>query len=106
MVFQSGVIDLGISDHQLIHCTRKIARTKIYCHKQITFCSLKSYSPEIYEEVLRKLNFPNYELFEDIDTAYENFLQKFMAVIDNAFLKTNALRLDRKIGLILKSRIK
>ena len=52
------------------------------------------------------MSFPNYELFEDIDTAYENFLQKFMAVIDNAFLKTNALRLDRKIGLILKSKIK
>ena len=82
-VSQSGVIDIGISDHQLIYCTRKTARIKSYCHKQITFRSLKNYSPEIYEEALRKLSFPNYELFDDIDTAYENFIQKVMAVNDN-----------------------
>ena len=66
-VLQSGVIDIGISDHQLIYCTRKTARIKSYCHKQITFCSLKNYSPEIYEKALRKLIFPNYELFDDND---------------------------------------
>ena len=82
-VSQSGVIDVGISDHQLIYCTRKTARIKSYCHKQITFHSLKNYSPEVFEEFLRKLNFPNYELFDDIDKAYENFFQKVMAVIDN-----------------------
>ena len=83
MVSQSAVIDIGISDHQLKYCTRKTARIKSYCHKQITFRSLKNYSPEIYEEALRKLSFPNYELFDDIDTAYENFIQKVMPVIDN-----------------------
>ena len=103
-VSQSGVIDIGISDHQLIYCTRKTARIKGYCHKQITFCSLQNYSPEIYEEALRKLSFLNYELFDDIDTAYENFIQKVMAVIDNlAPNKNNALRLHHKIGLMLKS---
>ena len=30
-----------------------------------------------------KLNFSNYELFDDFDKAYENFIQKVMAVIDN-----------------------
>ena len=66
-----------------MYCTRKTARIKSYCHKQITFHSLKNYSPEIYEEALRKLSFPNYELFDNIDTAYERFIQKVMAVIDN-----------------------
>ena len=55
----------------------------IDCHKQITFRSLKNYSPEGYEEAPRKLSFPNYELFDDIDKAYENVVQKVMAVIDN-----------------------
>ena len=32
-VSQIGVIDIGISDHQLIYCTRKTARIKSYCHK-------------------------------------------------------------------------
>ena len=46
-VSQSGVIDVGKSDHQLLHCTRKTARIKSYFHKQIFFGSLKNYSPEI-----------------------------------------------------------
>ena len=82
-VSQSGVIDVGISDHQLIYCTRKTTRIKSYCHKQITFCSLENYSPEIHVEALRKLRFPKYELFGDIGKAYENFIQKVMAIIDN-----------------------
>ena len=82
-VSQSGVTDIGISDHQLTYCTRKTARIKSYCHKQITFRSLINYSHEIYEEGLRKLNFLNYELFDDIDIAYENFIQKVMTVINN-----------------------
>ena len=31
----------------------------------------------------KKIKFSNYELFDNIDKAYENFFQKFMAVIDN-----------------------
>ena len=88
-VSQSGVIQIGISNHQLIYCTRKTARIKSYCHKQITFRSLKNYSPEIYEEDLRRLRFPNYELFDDINKAYENFIQKIMAVTDNVALSKN-----------------
>ena len=98
----------SISDHQLIYCTRKTAKIKSYCRKQITFRSLENYSPEIYEETLTRLSFPNYELFDEIDTAYENFIQKVMAVIDNlkSTSKTNALRVHRKTGLMLKSRKK
>ena len=88
-VSHSGVIDIGISDHQLIYCTKKTARIKSYCHKQITFYSFKNYSPETYEEALRKLRILNYELFDDIDTAYENFIQKVMAVIDNLATSKN-----------------
>ena len=58
---------------------------KSYCHKQITFHSLKN----IYEEALRKLSFPNNELFDNIDKAYENFIQKVIAVVDNLALSKN-----------------
>ena len=82
-ISQSGVIDVGVSDHQLLYCTRKPARSKNYCHKQTIFRSYKKYFPEIYKEALRKISIPNYELFDDIDTAYENFIQKGIAVIGN-----------------------
>ena len=88
---KSGVVDAGISDHQLIYCTRKTARIKSYCHKQITFRSLKNYSADVYEKALIKLSFPDYELFDGIEKACENFIQKTMAVIDNlAFSKNNS----------------
>ena len=32
---QSGVIDIGLSDHQLIYCAKKISRIKREPHKQI-----------------------------------------------------------------------
>ena len=32
-LFERGVIDVGISDHQLIYCARKTARIKSYCNK-------------------------------------------------------------------------
>ena len=68
---------------------KKNAKIKSYCHRQIAFHSLKNYSPEIYEEALRKQSFPNYQVFDDIDTAFENFIQKVMAVIDNLALSKN-----------------
>lgn len=82
-VSQHGVIDLGLSDHQLIYCTCKILKEKIYNHKEITFRSLKKkYSTDAYEEALRKVNFPNHEHFSDADKAYLDFIHKITTVID------------------------
>ena len=82
-VSPNGEIDVSISDHQLIYCTRKTERIKIYRNKQITFRFLKHYLPEIFEEALMRLNFLNHELFDDIDKACENLIQKVMAVVDD-----------------------
>ena len=81
-VTQSGVIDIGLSDHQLIHCTRKISRIKRGSHKQIKFCSFKHYTVDLFKQELSKLNFPNYWNFNDINEAYNDFNQKIMNVID------------------------
>ena len=45
-ISQQGVIDVGLSDHQVIYYTRKISRIKRGTHKQIRCRSLKN----IYEE--------------------------------------------------------
>ena len=47
-VYQKGMIDVGISDHQLTYCTRKIRRIKHNMHNQIQVPSLKKYSTEIF----------------------------------------------------------
>ena len=54
---QQGVIDVGLSDHQIIYCTEKISRIKRGTHKQLRYRSLKNYSADIYEEALSKVDF-------------------------------------------------
>ena len=81
-VSQQGVIDVGLSDHQIIYCTRKISRIKTGIHKEIRYHSLKNYSADIYEEALGRADFPNYNNFEDINDAYSNFIQRVMGAID------------------------
>ena len=81
-VSQKGIIGIGISDHQLIFFTRKTLKTKTSFHKQISVHSLKNYSTVTYEEALKKVKFPNYENFININEAYSNFIQKLTSVID------------------------
>ena len=102
-VSQQEIIDKGLSNHQLIYCTRKSSRTKARVHKQITFCSLKSYTAEAYKGALGKVYFPNYENCSDVNKAYENFIQKLMSIIDMlAPLKLNKSKLIHRNGLMEK----
>ena len=49
-VSQQGIIiDVGLSDHQLIYCTRKFSCTKLATNKQITLPSLKNYTAKAYK---------------------------------------------------------
>ena len=59
-VSQSGVIDLGLSDHDLIYCTRKTSLPKSHKHNEIFVCSLKRYSAKKFLEILTEIVFPNY----------------------------------------------
>ena len=82
-ISQYGVIDIGISDHQMIYCTRKLIRNKTGDKKYIESRSLKKYSVDVYESALKDLDFPNYETFTDIDLAYSDFIQKLTNLLDN-----------------------
>ena len=81
-ISQSGVINIGISDHQLIHLTRKLHRIKLNTHKQIKIRSLKNYSIESLNQGLSMINFPDYEYFNDVDIAYSDFIQRITLVIN------------------------
>ena len=56
-ISQSGEIDTAISDHSLIYCTRKIPKAKYNRHKEITFRTLKNYSPDVYKRTLERVHF-------------------------------------------------
>ena len=81
-VTQQGTLNVGLSDQQLIYCTRKFTRIKRGGHKQITYLSFKNHTIDGYEKVLVEINFPEYKKFGNVNDAYSNFIQKLMEVID------------------------
>ena len=82
-VSQKGVINVGLSDHELIFCTRETSKFKTGgVQKYIHFHSLKNYRVDDYKKSLGQSVFPNYEIFGDVDAAYSDFFQKIMTVID------------------------
>ena len=69
-ISQHGVINVRVSDHQLIYCTRKINKTKTGgVHKHTTFHLFKKYTVDPYKDALKKVNFPNFEPFNDVNEA-------------------------------------
>ena len=54
-VSQSGVIDLSLSDHDLIYFTRKTSLSKSHKHKEIFVPSLKRYCAGKFLEILREI---------------------------------------------------
>ena len=82
-VSQIGIIDVGLSDHQLIFCTRKIWRTRRNMHNQIQTRSLRNYSAEKLTSTLRDIKFQNYDIFSDVSVAYADFTKKISDAIDN-----------------------
>ena len=76
-VVRAGIIETSLSDHQLIFCTWKIKRAKPNKHNYLTFCSMKNFSTEIYDEALGKLTFPDYENFGCVNKAYSDLTSKF-----------------------------
>ena len=66
-VTQQGILNIGLSDHQLIYCTRKITRIKGGCRKQRTFLSFKNYTIDGYEKGLVEINFPKYKKFGNVN---------------------------------------
>ena len=81
-VVQAGIIETSLSDHQLIFCTSKNKRAKLNKHNYLTFCSMKNFSAEIFEEALGKLTFLDYENFCCVNEAYSDLIPKNFYVVD------------------------
>ena len=112
-VTQQGIIDVGLSDHQLIFCTRKISRIKRGTHKHIKFRLFKYYSADLFKETLTSINFPNYHNYNDSTEAYDDSIQKIMVAIDKvAPIKERSIKhnsqewFDGEISEATKSRDK
>ena len=81
-ISQSGVVDIGISDHQLIYLTRKLYGMKSNAHKEMKTRSLKNCRIESLNQSFRLINFLDYEYFNYVDIAYSDFIQQKTPVIN------------------------
>ena len=59
-LIQSWVIEMGLFDHELIHCTKNASLLKLNEHYKISTRSMKNYSDEIFVEQQRATKFPDY----------------------------------------------
>ena len=81
-ISQKRAIDVGLSDHQLIYYTAKILRAKANKHIQIWVWSLKKYAPELLIKELKKINFPNYNIFSNVNIAYLDLVEKILSMVN------------------------
>ena len=80
-ISQSGIIDTAVSDHSMVYFTRKISRAKYNKHKEITFRSLKITQMMCIKRPWR-VWIPNYDSFDNLDLAYNNFISRLESVIN------------------------
>ena len=70
----------------------KLIKSKQVSNKYTFFYSFKKYTINAYKNALKKVNIPN-ELFNDVNEAYLNFLQKIKTVTDTiAHCKTKSVK--------------
>ena len=62
---------------------KKLIKLKQEVFTNITFRLFKKYTVDAYKDALKKVNFPNYKLFNDMNEAYSNFSQKIKIVVDS-----------------------
>ena len=49
---------------------------------QIRVRSLKKYTPEFLIKELKKINFPEYNIFSNVNIAYLDLVEKILSVVD------------------------
>ena len=81
-VCQSGVLCVGISDHMLTYCTRKVTRAYVNKHKTIQIRSSKKYSQEQFIHNLNETDWTDVLNSVDADLAWVRFKSILLSVLD------------------------
>ena len=75
----------------------KLIKSKQGVFTNITFRSFKKYTVDAYKDTLKKVSFPNYELFSDVNEAYSNCFRKIRIAVDSiAPSKTKRIKKNQK----------
>ena len=72
-ISQRGVLDLRISDHCQIYCTRKVLRKTINSHNTMKIRSLKNYNKKTFKANLLDVDWSSVICSDNVIQACENF---------------------------------
>ena len=76
-VSQSGAIDIGISDHCLVYCTRKVTKNTFNKNNTVKVRSMKNYNPETFQTNLLNTDWHQVMISDNVTEAWENFKKYF-----------------------------
>ena len=79
-VSQDGVVELSLSDQELMYCPRETADLKLPKYKEIKVRSMKNYTTEQFVEVIKGIVFRTESC---IDIAYEDLITKYVDSVDS-----------------------
>ena len=81
-ICQSGVRAIGLSDHLLIYCTRKVHKMQINKHNTVHIRSPKHYTKEKFIDMLQEIDWTNVVECNQVEIACEGFISKFTGALD------------------------
>ena len=82
-ISQSGVIQMGLSDHSLIYCSRKVIKPVVGKHKFIEIRSLKKYSIEDFNQKLNNVDWTCLDNNSEVNQAWACFKDNFNIILND-----------------------
>ena len=82
-IANSGVISMGISDHMLIFCTRKVTKQQIGRHNTQKIRCTRNYTADEFRSRLSLLNWSSVTDSSDVENAWNNFKVLFLTVLES-----------------------
>ena len=73
---------MGLSDHQLIYCTRTTTLIKLHENTFIKIRTLKNYTKQVFPDKLSHIKFPKYIYYDNVNVAYHHFVELVTNIID------------------------
>ena len=81
-ISQSGTISVGLSDHLLTFCTRKLCKVKSFSHNTVKIRSLKNYSKDELVTKLLLADWSKYFSSSNVNEAWNAFKAIFTEILD------------------------
>ncbi|XP_071941144.1 uncharacterized protein [Antedon mediterranea] len=81
-ILQYGTLNVGLSDHLITYCTRKIWRCQINRHNTIRIRSMRHYNKESLLNKLANVNWESTLSCNEVNEAWFRFITVFLGVID------------------------